>query len=42
MKHGTLELAEFTVMFSSSSAIVTLDEKVLSDVKMIPKVASSL
>jgi len=37
VKHGTLELAEFTVMFSSSSAIVTLDEKVLSDVKMIPK-----
>jgi len=37
VKHGILELAEFTVMFSSSSAIVTLDEKVLSDVKMIPK-----
>ena len=39
MEYGTLELAELRLSSLTSAAIVTLNEKVLPDVKLMTKVA---
>lgn len=38
LKYGALELSELSLVSSASAAIVTLNQKVLSEVQMIPKV----